>query len=215
MTPCFFGDVELINARWDLESGRSVDFRIAGDGFERMHPFKRFQRKRNGRLGTRFAAAIADSQGVVRLNDEVMLKGWSESATGGQQVSLWLDDEASLHPFAGCKHRRRDEPGEMFKLSLIELQDDQTPDPEQREGKVRTRTISQQAHLLVTGSMFVQYMRETKDHIRSDWDGNLAKQWVKSRLDIESLGDLDKLPAKAQEYREQIVRPFERWQGGH
>lgn len=207
--------MELINARWDLESGRSVDFRIAGDGFERMHPFKRFQRKRSGRLGARFAAAIRDDQGVVRVNSEVMLKNWTETANGGQQFSLWLDDEASLHPFAGCRHRKRDEPGEMFKISLIELQDDNTPEPVQREGTVRTRTISQQAHLLVTGSMFVRYMRETKSHIRDDWDNQLSKLWVKNRLDIESLGDLDKIPAKAQEYREQIVKPFERWQGGH
>jgi hypothetical protein len=192
-----------------------VDFRIAGDGFERMHPFKRFQRKRSGRLGARFAAAICDSMGVVRLNAEVMLKGWTESATGGQQVSLWLDDESSLHPFAGCRHRKREEPGEMFKLSLIELQEDNTPDPVQREGQVRTRTVSQQAHLLVTGPMFTRYMNETKSHIREDWDSSLSKLWVKNRLDIESLSMLDKIPAKAQEYREQIVKPFERWQGGH
>lgn len=207
--------MELINARWDLESGRSVDFRVAGDGFERMHPFKSFQRKRGGRLGTRFAAAIVDSLGVLRLNSEVMLKTWSESATGGQQVSLWLDEEGTTHPFTGCRHRKRDEPGEMFKLSLIELQDDNTPDPVQREGRVRTRTVSQDAHLKITSPMFVQYMKETKSHIRADWDGALAKLWVKSRLDIESLGDLDKLPHKAQEYRDQIVKPFERWQGGH
>jgi hypothetical protein len=192
-----------------------VDFRIAGDGFERMHPFKSFQRKRSGRLGTRFAAAIADSMGVIRINAEVMLKNWSENATGGQQVSLWLDDEASLHPFAGCRHRRRDEPGEMFKLSLIELQDDNTPEPVQREGTVRTRTVSQEAHLKVTSPMFVRYMNETKSHIREDWDPALSKLWVKNRLDIESLSMLDKIPAKAQEYRDTIVKPFERWQGGH
>lgn len=213
MKPAFYGDVELINARWDLESGRTVDFRIAGDGFERMHPFKTYQRKRGGRLGTRFAAAIMDSQAVVRLHAEVMLKGWTESATGGQQVSLWLDNEAALHPFAGCRARKRDEPGEMFKLSLVEI--DEVEEPVQQEGRTRTRTISQQAHLLVTGGMYVRFLKETKSHVRNDWDGTLSKQYVKHRLDIESLSDLDKLPAKAQEYQEQIVKPFERWQGGH
>jgi hypothetical protein len=207
--------VELINARWDLESGRSVDFRIGGDGFERMHPFKSFQRKRGGRLGTRFACVVRDEMGVIRLHTEVMLKGWTESATGGQQFSLWIDEDAATHPFAGCRHRKRDEPGEMFKISMVELQDDNTPDPQQREGRVRTTTISQQAHLKVTSPMFVRFMNETKSHIRDTWDAALAKEWVKSRLDIESLSFLDRIPAKAQEYREQIVKPFERWQGGH
>ena len=210
--PAFEGDVELINARWDLESGRTVDFRIAGDGFERMHPFKRFQKKRNGRLGTIFAAAIADSNGEVRVNSEVMLKGWSESATGGQQFSLWLDDEAAVHPFAGCRHRKREEPGEMFKVSLIELQDDASQTPQ--EATVRTRKPSNDAHLLVTGSMFVQYLRETKPNM-AQWTPELAKQYVKSRLGIESLSLLDRIPLKVREYQEQIVRPFERWRGGH
>lgn len=190
-----------------------MDFRIAGDGYERMHPFKQFQRKRAGRMGSRFAAAIVDIHGVVRVSTEVMLKNWTETANGGQQFSLWLDDEAKLHPFAGCRHRKREEPGEMFRISLLEIQEDETPAPQ--EGKIRTRTMSQQAHLLVTGNMFVRYLKETKANVRGDWDNVLSRQYVKSRLDIESLSDLDKIPAKAQEYLEQIVKPFERWQGGH
>lgn len=209
----FGGQVELINARWDLESGRTVDFRIAGDGYDRIHPFKKFQRKRSGRMGSRFAAAIATEHGELMLNVEVMLKGWTESATGGQQFSLWLDNEASLHPFAGHRHRKREEPGEMFVVKMIEINDDETP--VQQEGQVRTRTVSQQAHLLVTGGMFVRYLKETKSHVRSDWDGQISKLYVKHKLNIESLGDLDKLPHKAREYREEILKPFERWQGGH
>lgn len=189
-----------------------MDFRIGGDGFERMHPFKHFQRKRAGRVGTRFAAAVANEQGEAMLNVEVMLKGWTESATGGQQFSLWLDNEASLHPFAGYRARKRDEPGEMFRIYLIEIQDDETPAPQ--EGKIKTRTMSQQAHLLVTGSMFVRFLKETKPNM-ADWTPDLARLYVKQRLEIESMSLLDKIPAKAQEYRERFVVPFERWQGGH
>lgn len=205
--------MELINARWDLESGRTVDFRIGGDGYERMHPFKTFQRKRAGRMGSRFASAIVDMLGVVRVSTEVMLKNWTETASGGQQFSLWLDDEAALHPFAGCKHRKRDEPGEMFRISLLEIQEDETPMPQ--EGQVRVRHLSNDAHaLVVRNPMYVRFLKETKPGL-ADWNPDKAKEYVKSRLEIESLSDLDKIPAKAQEYREQIVKPFERWQGGH
>lgn len=214
MKPAFYGDVELINARWDLESGRSVDFRIGGDGFERMHPFKTFQRARGGRLGTRFMAVCVDEKLVSRIEGEVMLKGWTETATGGQQVSLWLDNESSLHPFAGCRARKRDEPGEMFKLSMVVL-DEIEEEPPPQEGQVRSMKPSQIAHLLVVRNpMFIRYLKETKPTM-AQWDPDVAKRYVKTRLGIESLGDLDKLPAKAQEYREQIEKPFERWKGGH
>lgn len=201
----------MINARWDLESGRTVDFRIAGDGYERIHPLKRFQRKRGGRLGTRFAAAIVDEHGQIRVNTEVMLKGWTESATGGQQFSLWLDNESTLHPFAGCRHRKRDEPGEMFRFTLLELQDDETPAPQ--EGTVKTIRPSNVAHLLVTGNMFVRFLKETKPNL-AKWDNVISKRYVKQVLGIESLADLDKLPKKAREYDETFVQPFERWRGG-
>lgn len=173
---------------------------------------KKFQRKRSGRVGTRFAAAIADKNGEIRVNTEVMLKGWTESATGGQQFSLWLDNESTLHPFAGCQHRKREEPGEMFKISLLELQDDDTPEPQ--EGRIRTRTKSQDAHLLVTGSMFVQFLRETKGSM-AQWDSGKSKQYVKSKLGIESLSMLDRMPDKAKEYDEKIIKPYEQWRGGH
>lgn len=165
-------------------------------------------------MGSRFSAAIVDAEGTVRVNSEVMLKGWTESATGGQQFSLWLDNELSLHPFAGCRHRKRDEPGEMFRISLLEIDEIEVPD--QRVGKVDGMWPSQRAHnLVVRNQMFVRYLKETKGHMRNDWDSALAKVYVKHVLNVESLSDLDKIPTKAQEYDEKIVKPFERWQGGH
>lgn len=202
----------MINARWDLESGRTVDFRIAGDGFERMHPFKKFQRKRGGKVGTIFAAAIVDQYGEIRVNSEVMLKGWTETATGGQQFSLWLDNEASLHPFAGCRQRKREEPGEMFKLTLLESAEHIEP----REATVKVQKPSNAAFFLVCKTpMFVQYLKETRRSMVERWDPDVAKAYVKSVLEIESLSDLDKLPGKVLEYQEKIVKPYERWRGGH
>lgn len=140
-----------------------------------------------------------------------MLKGWTESATGGQQFSLWLDNESSLHPFAGCRHRKRDEPGEMFKFTLLEIQDDETLAP--HEATVKTVRPSNSAHLLVTGNMFVRFLKETKPNM-AKWDSATAKRYVKHVLEIESLADLDKIPAKVREYDEAIVKPFEQWRGG-
>lgn len=100
----------------------------------------------------------------------------------------------------------------MFKVVLIELQDDNTPAPQ--EATVKVRKPSNDAHLLVTGSMFVQYLKETKPNM-ARWTPELAKEYVKTRLGIESLSLLDRIPQKVREYQETIVKPFEQWRGGH
>ena len=58
----FYSECELLSAEWNLDHGRTASFRITGEAFDRIHPFKRFTQRRGGRAGTRFNAIIADSK---------------------------------------------------------------------------------------------------------------------------------------------------------
>lgn len=119
------GTVEILNATWSLDSGRTVELRLCGDSYDRVHPFKRFQKRRNGRVGTRFQAAFSRvDSGQEVLSMEVMLAAWKDSSSIGQSITLWLDDEVTVHPFCGCIRRKAGQPGDVFALVLVELNDD-------------------------------------------------------------------------------------------
>lgn len=212
-----------MNAQWKIDEGRTVDLRLAGNGFDRVHPFKKFQKKRAGRVGTRFHMACADEQTCqVIFKGEVMLAGWTDTSNQGQTIKLWLDDEADRHPFAGYLRRTQKAPGSVFAVILVELSDDESPVDQQAEGKVSNaralhaprKALSSSAHLMVTGEIFVRYIRETvrfREGVVITPD--VAKRYVKDRLGIESLSDLDRDPDKARLFHEVIRRPFARWNG--
>lgn len=124
---CFFGDVELLDAKWSLSDGRTVELRICGESFDRVHPFKVYQKRRNGRVGTRFHGHFASYEtGEEVMMLECMLADWKDSSSVGQAFKFWLDHESTLHPFAGFKRRKASEPGDLFTLTLVEVDDDET-----------------------------------------------------------------------------------------
>lgn len=135
---CFQGEVEVLNATWSLNDGRRVEFRICGEAYHRQHPFKRFQQKRNGHVGTRFKASFARLEtGECLSVMELMLCGWKDSSSVGQSVTFWLDDEPDTHPFCGCTPRKAQMPGDMFALVLVELDDDERPVDQVRQRAIR------------------------------------------------------------------------------
>lgn len=130
------GTVEIINAMWSLDTGRTVELRLTGESYDRVHPFKRFQKKRNGRVGTRFSAAFSRiDTGDQVLSMEVMLMSWKDASSIGQSITLWLDNEVETHPFCGCSRRKASIPGDVFALVLVELNDDDSP-VRQNEGNL-------------------------------------------------------------------------------
>lgn len=129
------GTVEILNAQWSLDAGRTVELRLTGDAFDRVHPFKRFQRRRNGRMGTRFQAAFSRTDtGDQVLVMETMLAAWKDSSSVGQSITLWLDNEVETHPFCGCTRRKASESGDVFALVLVELNDDDSPVDQHQRG---------------------------------------------------------------------------------
>jgi len=137
----FSGEVECLNATWSLDGGRRLELRICGEAFGRNHPFKRFQQKRNGHVGTRFKASFARiSTGECVGMMELMLCAWKDSSSIGQSVTFWLDDEPETHPFCGCQPRRGQIPGDQFALVLVEINDDEQPIDQRRESAITERS---------------------------------------------------------------------------
>lgn len=222
------GECELLQASWSLDSGRMVEFRIVErPGPDRIHPFKEYTRRRGNHAGQLFELSVSDvdTQRIVYA-DGGMLAGWGESHDKGQWLKFWLDEEADRHPFAGCRRRSSAETGQMFMLAAVLLDTDGRPiDPGQErrmeihETHPKQRSPSQSIYLMVTGHRFVQYLKEKSDWTKRlaragrEWTPDLAKSYVKFRLKIESLSDLDRNPEKLKEFHQIIRRPFEKWAG--
>jgi hypothetical protein len=176
------------------------------------HPFKDFTRKRGGRVGTRFHVVSARTlEGAINYDGEMMLKDWQEKPGSGMTVAFWLDNEATLHPYAGCERRKTKTPGEMFALVMVEIDDDQqhVQKPKGHKG----RALSSDAHLMVTSEMFVQYLREMRPGLVKEWTANTAKDYVKLQLGVESLSELDHNPVKRDAFHETIRKPYASWNG--
>jgi hypothetical protein len=262
------GTVEILNATWSLDTGRTVELRLCGDAFDRVHPFKQFQKRRNGRVGTRFQAVFSRvDSGEQILNMEVMLAAWKDSSSIGQSITLWLDNEVETHPFCGCTRRKANQPGDVFVLVLVELNDDDTPINQTQRGNLerelqspdgagaqrgvhdrpgaapgvqaptaanqqaggsppaipggpgagagragqKPRRLSSSVHLLVTNPIFVRWLQETKGTLVKQWTPELARQYTKKVVQIESLADLDRDQAAVKRFNDEIRRPYERW----
>ena len=70
------GGFELLDAKWDLLSGRTVKFRLMEEPAKPilMHPFASFIRRRGGRVGTRFQMVMTlIGEDEPMFNGEVML----------------------------------------------------------------------------------------------------------------------------------------------
>lgn len=214
-----------MNAKWELGSGRTVEFRLVEDSASEttINPFKHYVKRRSGRVGQRFAASFVEvSMQTPVYTGETMLAGWADTEKG-KVVKFWLDEEASLHPFAGYGKRDAKTPGSMFMMVLALIHNDQqaTEDVEERP----TRRLSQSVHLMITSPLFCQFMEEKSKktatihkrglHWHSMYEGEMVvKSYIKSLMKIESLADLDRDPSLARQFDEQIAAPFRKWNGG-
>jgi hypothetical protein len=58
--------------------------------------------------------------------------------------------------------------------------------------------------------MFVQYLKETKPNL-AKWTPEVARQYAKRLVSIESLSDLDRDPGAVERYQSLVYRPYARW----
>lgn len=204
----FHGLLELGNAKWALDSGRTVDFIIPN--VEGVNPFKEFQRRRGGKVGQIFGAAfIPEGSELAAYDGEVMLAAWADSSTG-QSVRFWLDEEASMHPFAGYRKKTASEHGQYFAAAILLLGETGRPEPV----KPRNSKRSQDAHLMVTGERFREYVAEAQDDGQGAFElpsAAQAKMWAKLQAQVDSLSELDIDEAAYARYRDRVLVPYARW----
>lgn len=191
-----------------------------------MNPFKEYVRRRNGKVGQRFAGSIVEIklQAVV-YGGELMLCGWADTEKG-KTVKFWLDEEAERHPFAGFDKRTAGGLGTMFMGAFAILDCDQKDiDPEARKiVENGGRRLSSQIHLMITSAQFAKFMTErsrrtaTLHQKQLTWSSihngeMMTKAYVKAFLGIESLADLDRDKGKAEMFHKVFRQPFARWSG--
>lgn len=222
------GELELLHAKWELASGRTVEFRLieTAELAKQLNPFKEFQKRRNGHVGQRFHTAIVPvGSDEPAYNGEVMLCGWSDSEKG-KTVKWWLDEEADRHPFAGYGKRSGNTPGSLFMAAFVVLQDagGAVDQDQQSVAEGRGRRLSAQVHLMITSPMFVQFMTERSQKTAAlqskglGWDSMhngemMTKAYIKSFLGIESLADLDRDARKAERFHQVFRIPYAKWSG--
>lgn len=226
------GELELMNAKWELSSGRTVEFRLietaATEGD--LNPFKEYQKRRNGHVGQRFHGAVVPvGADEPAYSGEMMLAGWADTERG-KTVKFWLDHEATEHPFSGFQKRTGSEPGSLFMGVFAELNcEGQAINQHKQsiaEGRAPSaRKLSSQVHLMVTSPLFCQFLTERSKKTATiqrkglAWNSihkgeMMSRAYVKSILGIESLSALDKDPAKAEQFHNTFRRQFLRWNGG-
>lgn len=220
--------MELINASWDLDTGRTVTLRVVEPpGPHCIHPFKEFTHKRGGRAGTIFQAvivAVGDQAPIYA--DQAMMAGWGEDNGKGQWVRFWLDESAATHPFAGLDRKRAQERGAFLMCVLIELDDTGDAIDQDLRNKIerrKKRSRASQIAIMVRSPTFVQWLREKApaDLTRTvvaregDWNGDLAHRYVRYVLKVESLRELDTSPDVWARFETLIRKPYEQWSGGN
>lgn len=219
------GGLELLDAKWELNTGRTVKFRLVSTREEPLllHPFREFVRRRGNRVGTRFYAAVTRvGEDEVFFKGEMMLAGGGNPLGQGMWVRFWLDDESSHHPFAGCAGRRGDNPGDLFMAMFVELDSDDEPINQEKRKRAerangRQSTLCTWACARSNDKLFLTYLAEnveTKQGLRSEswWrDEDRVAWWIRWTCGIESRKDLDSNPEAAEIFHERIRRPYAEW----
>lgn len=225
------GEVELLDAAWNLKDGHTARFRLveSPDMEVGVHPFKRFVRKRGDRVGTRFKVVLNHTKTGEIVDIEMMLMGGGEPLAQGQWVKFWIHDDSQEHnPFAGYSGRNRDELGDKFMVAFVELDEDDMPVNQVKQARVekavngkKQRTLSQYAWSLCNNENFLNYLHE-KQFVKGkqmpvEWWGDPEAQpaaiFIRWKCEIQSRGELDSNPMAAKIFHEKIREPYSRWYG--
>lgn len=196
----------------------------SGEYWKKVNPFKKYVKRRSGRVGQRFKGAIVEIETqTVAYSGDLQLLGWADTEKG-KTVRFWLDEEAERHPFAGFD-KRSAKPGTLFVTKLVLIDDDESPIDEKAEERVSGgKRISQSIYIMLHSALFIQFMNERSNNTASlqaqglGWDTvirgeSMIKKHIKRFLKIESLSDIDRDPELQRRFDEEIARPFRRWVG--
>lgn len=217
--------MELLDARWDLTSGRTARFRLVQNGTPYItHPFAPFVQRRGNRVGTRFMSAF------IRIGDqspwwrgETMLAGGGNPLQSGMWVKFWFPDEDLDHQFAGCSPRTQKLPGDLFDVVLVEVADDETLIDEAKRKNADQhhrgeQRLAQYAALLGTNELFLQWLSEAV--LMPDNKPREVKWWkvedhvaryIRWICKIDSRAELDRNAQAAELFHKHVREPYNRW----
>lgn len=219
----YAASVSMHEAKWTDKEGSTVTFKLPmTESEDQRNPFHAFTKRRKGRAGTRFMLVCVD----VKLNqeiysDEVMLCGWNDSQSNGHTVKFWLATDTMGHPFEGFERNEAD----RFYISMVEIDDDNKPinqkmrDRVESQGKTSSERVSYVAAMLCKNEGFWTYVTEIDPYAQkegldaADLGEDGARTFLCNTLGIKSRAELDKSELLAQQFHEQIRRPFLVWQG--
>ncbi len=211
----FAGDVTLEKAIWDNIWGQYIFLKLdqkPGDKYG-ANPFKKFTKRRKGRVGTRFGAVFTCNDASTFYTDEVMLKSWADGAKGWT-LQLWVNpDEGGSHPFMNVDNKS------VFALAMVELDDDNSAIDQDKRDRVEQapktrakRTLSNYAATLCREPMFMRYLGDMYGVVCEPAFANeVATNWMRKFLDIESRAELDYKEAKADRFHASIRGPYREW----
>lgn len=215
-TLAWHGRVTMTTANWDDQNGSTVTFALPTIENQR-NPFHNYTKRRKGRAGTRFMAAIAHGE-VAVYADEVMLAGWNDSQQNGHTVKFWLCNDNMGHPFEGYERKK-----DVFYLSLVELDDDNEPIDQKMRDRVEKQSThassraSYAAAMLCKQEAFWQFLNENKlvvGQIRVENELHAA-QVLRGYLFISSRAELDKDKGIADKFHDGIRKPYLDWLESH
>lgn len=221
------GELILAAATWADNAGHKVKFKIVG-GKEGPNPFKYFTKRRKGKAGTRFNAVLVhvwdDRSGDVeeryKVECELMLANWQDSSASGHSVEFWCPPpDEGMHVFEGFERNK-----DSFMAALVELDDDEEPidqsaravvEEAEKSPQRRSQRLSQVAALMCQNRSFLEYIvRDEPGHPYLPTKEQAA-DWMRKQLGIGSRSELDRNPAVAARFHEQIRKPFVTWQERH
>jgi hypothetical protein len=135
-----------------------------------------------------------------------MLLGWRETHSSGATVTFLLSDVADLDAFRLATVKKGHVAGQRYMAVLVEVGEDELP--------VKQHPSSS-AHLLLTGSDFLNYARAMapKPGTRDHWDSARARAWAKYVIQVESLAEIDTDPSARLRFERLIRVPFAEWNG--
>ena len=211
----FAGDVTLEKAVWDNVFGMYIFLKLSQQPGDKQspNPFKKFTKRRKGKVGTRFGAVFTLSDGSTFYQDEVMLKNWADGAKGWT-LHLWVNpDKDATHPFMEVSNKS------VFALAMVELDDDNIAIDQDKRDRVeaapktrRQRTLSNYAAQLCREPQFMRYLGDTYGLCCEPAFANeVATNWMREFLKIKSRSELDTDMLVAATFHKKIRLPYRDW----
>jgi hypothetical protein len=214
-----------------LGSGRTFEVRLVEEGeyWKEVNPFKKYVKRRSGRVGQRFKGSIVETATQIPVySGDIQLAAWADTEKG-KTVKFWIDEEATQHPFAGYTKRSGTSPGALFMMLLVLIGDDERPIDEETEAAIvrgaSRRKLSQSVYNMINSPLFIRFMRE-QSRATADleaqgiyWDTvvkgeTMVKRYIKRVLKIESLSSFDQDPEVQRKFEQVFAKKFRRWNGG-